>query len=731
LIDRTRTWKLRGGIGGALLGVLATLAFAAAGGAVTPPAAGTNDVARAALLEPDGDLVVIGSSSGQLALARYLPTGALDRSFGAGGRVTTDLSPGAHDVLLAAVPGADGSIVAGGTSGSRAVVVRYLPDGSLDRGFGEAGAVTLGCCEAPALAAGPNGDIVVATDGPSGSRVHRLSADGAVDTSWRATPLPLDARALAPDAEGRTLVAGPARGAAPGSLAVSRLEAGGSPDPSFGSGGTLTDALPSGATPGPVTVGPDGAVLAGGSVDGHALLARFAPDGATDPSFGTGGAVTFGPDGATVAALATGTDATWAAGAAPGGLLLGALDGAGALDPAFGTSGVALDHRLRSAAAVLAGPARLLVAGSAGAAGGSDFAVAAFQPDGSPDASFGSGGVVTTDFAAPAQPAPTPGPPDGSAGDARPHTRASAGGKGNRQVPNPVPAWYVNADNMTELKRFAAADTCAFARSQPRSAKRALLLDFGGARAYKNGNFGAAVNNASFTASNHQIRIALQVAADAYASCHKRGQATISYAVTNHFKSRFAATRARAIGVHQARTVHRLWRYQRRHGYVPAERAGVAGDIEMGYWGPKYSKKLVNGAKATWTRGYVDFGTAGGCPPHPGLSYLGHGCFDGWRLRDVAHVSNSAGGNPLPEIYYHGNPNHFDQAAQWRRVALNWNNGHATPFVFAGTTGSTQFSGMTPGQSWTRLRRKTPGHVGRELLNFKEDHWIAKRAGGG
>ena len=65
-----------------------------------------------------------------------------------------------------------------------------------------------------------------------------------------------------------------------------------------------------------------------------------------------------------------------------------------------------------------------------------------------------------------------------------------------------------------------------------------MLLDFGGARAYVSGQFGAAVNNAAFTANNNQIKAALQVAADAYASCHRRGQGKIVYAVTNHFKSR-------------------------------------------------------------------------------------------------------------------------------------------------------------------------------------------------
>ena len=60
---------------------------------------------------------------------------------------------------------------------------------------------------------------------------------------------------------------------------------------------------------------------------------------------------------------------------------------------------------------------------------------------------------------------------------------------------------------------------------------------------------------------------------------------------------------------------------------------------------------VAAGAEAGWENGYVDFGTAGGCPPHPRGSGL-RGCFNGWTLADVAHVSNSGGANPLPEVVY-------------------------------------------------------------------------------
>jgi hypothetical protein len=121
---------------------------------------------------------------------------------------------------------------------------------------------------------------------------------------------------------------------------------------------------------------------------------------------------------------------------------------------------------------------------------------------------------------------------------------------------------------------------------------------------------------------------------------------------------------------------------------------------------------------------YMDFGTAGGCPPYLKGQHRPrhHKCLNDWTLDDVAHVSNAGGGEPLPEIYYRGGRFHYDQAAQWALVARRWNSQHATPYAFYGATGSTEFSSLTPAGSWDRLKKHTTGHVGRELLNFRQDH---------
>lgn len=100
--------------------------------------------AAAFAMQPDGKIVVAGGISGDRALiARYLPDGRLDPSFGTGGLSRHGF---ALPVLVRGVAiQPDGRILLAGqashpeTGGRSAAVMRFLPDGSLDRGFGSEG----------------------------------------------------------------------------------------------------------------------------------------------------------------------------------------------------------------------------------------------------------------------------------------------------------------------------------------------------------------------------------------------------------------------------------------------------------------------------------------------------------------------------------------------------------------------------------------------------------------
>ena len=99
--------------------------FSGDGSTVTPFAdyAGANSVA----LDPEGRVVAAGltfSNFGNLALARYGPSGSLDTSFGNDGRIELDLE--GTDLFNAVAIDPNGRIVAAGARDNEFAVVRYL-----------------------------------------------------------------------------------------------------------------------------------------------------------------------------------------------------------------------------------------------------------------------------------------------------------------------------------------------------------------------------------------------------------------------------------------------------------------------------------------------------------------------------------------------------------------------------------------------------------------------------
>src|SRR6478672_7503625 len=133
---------------GAFAGPISLDATYGAGGVVQTAFPGEDVDAGGAALDSSGRLVVVGAvgSPRRIALARYLPSGALDPSFGAGGRVSTLVGIGA--AASGIVMQGDGAIVVAGISFSTptspaATVVRYLPSGALDASFGAGGIAVL------------------------------------------------------------------------------------------------------------------------------------------------------------------------------------------------------------------------------------------------------------------------------------------------------------------------------------------------------------------------------------------------------------------------------------------------------------------------------------------------------------------------------------------------------------------------------------------------------------
>jgi uncharacterized delta-60 repeat protein len=145
------------------------------------------------LKEPEGDNCVnpgahlhLGGAPG-FVLARYQSDGRLDRRFDGDGRAVTNLEEGnATDVLVQP----DGKVIVVGSSANRLVLMRYDRTGALDSSFGSDGTVLDGLggfVGHGAAALDGSGRILVATShncAPCPSSLARFTRDGRLDPSF-------------------------------------------------------------------------------------------------------------------------------------------------------------------------------------------------------------------------------------------------------------------------------------------------------------------------------------------------------------------------------------------------------------------------------------------------------------------------------------------------------------------------------------------------------------------
>ena len=131
-----------------------------------------NDYGQAVLIQKDAGvekIIVVGFAnnglnSNNVALARWLPDGSLDNSFGDQGLVNTYIGPGFTRVRAAALQ-PDGKIVVAGRFAGDFMAVRYHKNGQLDTDFGHNGVARVAhpsSDEAWAVAVLPNGTIALA-----------------------------------------------------------------------------------------------------------------------------------------------------------------------------------------------------------------------------------------------------------------------------------------------------------------------------------------------------------------------------------------------------------------------------------------------------------------------------------------------------------------------------------------------------------------------------------------
>ena len=308
-----------------------------------------------AAVQTDSKIVVlVGSFGGTSWLTRYNQDGSPDLTFGSGTGRTTVFG----DVVYGVVIQPDGKIVAAGGSGNSFFIARFNSDGSFDTGFGGGTGKVLTALPCFSSSENFGADVAIQPDGKLVGAVRseyscpgyliRYEIDGSLDVSFGNHGL-----VTVPTIGGffdQVLVQSNGKiivdTVCPGNnqCGVSRYEANGSPDLSFGSGGFASIPLP-------LTIQPDGKIITGGA---NFSLARYNINGSLDTSFGLNGLVTT-PIGAGNAYI-----------------------NSAAIQP----------------------DGKILAAGSSiGSNGTSDFTLVKYNGDGSLDATFGGGdGITTVDF---------------------------------------------------------------------------------------------------------------------------------------------------------------------------------------------------------------------------------------------------------------------------------------------------------------------------------------------
>jgi uncharacterized delta-60 repeat protein len=307
----------------------------------------------------NGDIYVAGTAADpnnprltEFALARYLPNGQLDLTFGTNGEVLTNFgnTPIESDSAFANAVAVqrDGKIVVAGSArvesdaapnfaGNDFAVARYTPNGSLDTNFGTQGLVVFdftsffgnsgGRDVINALGIDSQNRIVLGGDATHGGQVDfalaRLDPLGNFDNTFAGGGRVIDninssqrlgqgadfLNALVIDASDNIVVAGSANDPSGGAdFAVARYLPNGLHDPSFGSDGATVTVFPppshggsgagTNAVANALALGPGGLILLAGSRRVNSTnemsiaLAEYQPNGVLNPGFGAGGQTT-------------------------------------------------------------------------------------------------------------------------------------------------------------------------------------------------------------------------------------------------------------------------------------------------------------------------------------------------------------------------------------------------------------------------------------------------------
>ncbi len=288
-------------------------------------------------VQPDGKILV-GSTSGQnvdggggFALARFNSNGSVDNAFGTGGHLDVVPFGTALSATLALQP--DGKILMTGSD----ALARFDSNGQLDTSFGTGGVSVLPFFGAAAIALQSDGKILIASssqvldfnrDGiivrfnPNGTldktfglfgQISSVASGGVFGTAGAAVSsivLQADGKFIVPGAITSKLINPP--GSNHTGFGLIRYNRSGSIDTSFGTaGGILTNfgSNPN-ATAFALAIQSNGDIIAAGQAGSSLALSRYSSAGKLDTTFGSSGTVTtsLGSNASAISSLAIQSD---------------------------------------------------------------------------------------------------------------------------------------------------------------------------------------------------------------------------------------------------------------------------------------------------------------------------------------------------------------------------------------------------------------------------------------
>ncbi|MBK6693537.1 MAG: hypothetical protein IPG50_15220 [Myxococcales bacterium] len=342
--------------------------FGTGGRAVAP----TDMTVTGLVMQPSGAFVVTGATAETVprdfAALRFTRDGQFDGTFAGTGRAVVDF--GGDEASADSVGLPDGKVILGGVAGTTATAValaRLTTDGALDTTFGSAGKSSLAPTASQllnGLALGQGGAIVGTGSVTSGATnafaFFRFTASGALDTTFAGkgySEIEMGGNdigfAVAMASSGQLVATGVSEATGGGPWVVARVSVGGAPDGTFAPTGwkVSASAVAGASSKGQaVAFQADGKVVAAGVVPTASagvydvVVMRYQTDGAPDATFGQNGVSILAGAGVPRRLAIDAAGRVVFAGATTGGtaaaVIVGRLLENGTPDPSFGKGGL-------------------------------------------------------------------------------------------------------------------------------------------------------------------------------------------------------------------------------------------------------------------------------------------------------------------------------------------------------------------------------------------------------